>query len=176
MATRLDIALLESQLLAHCDPELPGDQIDVRDHLGNRMLDLDPRVHLHEVVAAVLVDQELERAGALVSGRPGALRGCLHDVVADSLAEEWRRRLLDDLLMPALERAVAVADGVDMTVRVGQDLDFDVAWLVQIALDVDVAVAERRFGLGLGHRQLANQLALTWRRRASPGRHRRPLP
>ena len=122
------------------------------DHLGDRMLDLDTRVHLHEVVAAILVDQELERARALVPGCSGSLRGCLHDVVADSLAEEWRRRLFDDLLMPALERAVAVADRVDMAVRVGQNLDFDVSGFVQVALDVHVAVAEGGFGFGLGHR------------------------
>ena len=48
----------DQQLLAH--------QVDAGDQFGHRMLDLDARVHLDEVEAAVLV-QELEGAGAAVA-------------------------------------------------------------------------------------------------------------
>ena len=44
-------------------------------HLGDRMLDLQPRVHLEEIEAAVLVEQELDRAGVGVADRPGDRRG-----------------------------------------------------------------------------------------------------
>ena len=39
------------------------------DHLGDRMLDLQPGVHLEEVERAVLVEQELDRAGVRVADR-----------------------------------------------------------------------------------------------------------
>ena len=44
-------------------------QVDAGHHLGDRMLDLQPRVHLEEVEAAVLVEQELDRAGVGVADR-----------------------------------------------------------------------------------------------------------
>ena len=49
------------------DAQLPLDQVDAGDRLGHRMLDLQPRVHLHEVELAVGVEQELDRAGADVA-------------------------------------------------------------------------------------------------------------
>ena len=51
-ALRQWIAVREADLLAH--------EIETGHHLGHRVLDLDARVHLHEVEAAVLVEQELE--------------------------------------------------------------------------------------------------------------------
>ena len=44
------------------DPHLGLDQVDVGDLLGDRVLDLDPRVHLDEDVPAGRVDQELDGA------------------------------------------------------------------------------------------------------------------
>src|SRR5437773_8820121 len=42
--------------------------VEVGRHLGDRVLDLDARVHLHEVERAVLVEQELDRPGPDVDG------------------------------------------------------------------------------------------------------------
>ena len=53
------------------------DQVDVGDLLGDRVLDLDPRVHLDEHVAAVGVEQELDGAGVEVAdlrGEPDRVR------------------------------------------------------------------------------------------------------
>src|SRR5262245_26867923 len=33
---------------------------------------------------------------------------------------------------------------------IAQHLDFDVAWLFEIAFEIDITIAERRLGLGLG--------------------------
>ena len=59
----------ERQRLAGGDAELPLDQVEAGDRLGHRVLDLQPRVHLHEVEGAVRLEQELDRAGALVGDR-----------------------------------------------------------------------------------------------------------
>ena len=45
------------------------------DHLGDRVLDLDARVHFDEVVVAVAVDDELDRAGVGVIGRSDESHG-----------------------------------------------------------------------------------------------------
>jgi len=52
--------------------------------------------------------------------------------------------------VPALDRAVARAEVDDVAVLVGEDLDFDVARLFDVLLDVDLRAAERRLGFGLG--------------------------
>ena len=58
-----DVALAERQLLAGGDADLLLDDVDAGDELGDRVLDLHPRVHLDEVELVVLVE-ELEGAGA----------------------------------------------------------------------------------------------------------------
>ena len=63
------------------------------------------------------------------------------------VGEERRGRLLDQLLVPALQRAVAGGDDDDVAVQVGQALGLDVARLVEVALDEALAAAERRDGL-----------------------------
>ncbi len=49
--------------------DLHLDQVDAGDLLGHRVLDLDARVHLHEVEVLVGIDEELHRAGVLVADR-----------------------------------------------------------------------------------------------------------
>ena len=57
-----------SIVLAGRDAELQLDDVEARDRLGDRMLDLDPAVQLEEVDVGA-VDEELGRAGALVADR-----------------------------------------------------------------------------------------------------------
>src|SRR4051794_12874016 len=52
--------------------------------------------------------------------------------------------------MAALEGTVAIPARDDLTVRIGQDLDFDVAWPVDELLDVDARVLESSLGLVFG--------------------------
>ena len=80
-AVKLYVGLRHPELGAGGDSDLLEDQIDVGDHLGHRMLDLDARVHLDEVELAVLV-QELHGADALVSHLALRLGDGLADLVA----------------------------------------------------------------------------------------------
>ena len=102
-------------------------EVDAGDHLGDRMLDLDARVHLDEVELAVLV-QELERAGAAVadcacrprrSARPSsrAARRVMPGAGASSMTFWWRR-CIEQSRSPRW---------IDVAVAVGQHLDLDVA-------------------------------------------------
>ena len=52
---RGDLVLRHRQLLAAGDADLPLDEVDAGDHLGDRVLDLQPGVHLEE--------EELARPG-----------------------------------------------------------------------------------------------------------------
>ena len=51
-----ELLLTERQLPAGGDPQLLGDEVDAGHHLGDRVLDLDARVHLDEVERPALVE------------------------------------------------------------------------------------------------------------------------
>ena len=134
--------LRERQLLAGGDADHQLDQVEPGDALGHRVLDLQPGVHLEEVEALVLADHELHRAGALVVHRPGERHRLLAHRLARRVADEGRRRLLDHLLVAALDRALALVQVDDVAVRVAEHLDLDVARLLDELLDEDAVVAE----------------------------------
>jgi hypothetical protein len=62
-----EIRLAEWQGLALGDANLQLDEIDAGRHLGDRVLDLQPRIHFQEVRPSLRVHQELERARVYVA-------------------------------------------------------------------------------------------------------------
>ena len=101
----------QRERLAGGDAQLLLDEVDAVDQLGHRVLDLQPRVHLEEEeLAGVAGRDELDRAGAVVAARPRERdRGRAHPR-AQRGVDDGRRRLLDDLLVAALQRALALAE------------------------------------------------------------------
>ena len=87
-----------------------------------------------------------------------------------------RRRLLDQLLVASLERAVPLPDGDDAARCVTQQLDLDVARRPDDPLQVDRAVAERGQRLGRAGGQRGGQIRRASRPVACPVPHRRPRP
>ena len=104
-----DVALAVAQLQARGHADLLLHDVDAGDHLGHRVLDLHARVHLDEVELVVLVE-ELEGAGAAVADLAAGVRAALADALDEARLDAGRRRLLDDLLVAALHRAVALAE------------------------------------------------------------------
>ena len=147
-AERLQIGLREAEPLTGCDTNLFFDQVDPVHHLGNRMLDLDAGVHLHEVDVGS-VDQKFERAGVgVLHGSRGGDRDIMQ-TVAHRRIQCGRRRFLDELLVRwLLHRTVAFAEVHDIAVLIAQHLHFDVPRGADQLLDVHAAIFERRFGFG----------------------------
>ncbi len=125
--------------------KLLADEVEVRHELGHAVLHLEARVHLEELERAIGIEQELRGRGVAQArrrgdprprarGRAGAVRG----------REPRRGRLLDQLLMAPLHRAVALAERDHLAGRVAEQLDLDMARRRDLALEVDRAVAERR--------------------------------
>src|SRR2546421_4893953 len=112
------------------------------------MLGRKRRVELDEGERSVRSDEELERARIAVADvQARALRGGLH-LLAKLRVERRRGRLLDQLLVPPLDRALPLAARQYAAVRVAHDLDLDVPRRGDRLLDVERAVPERRVGLG----------------------------
>ena len=101
---------LIAQLLAGGDADHLLDEIDAGDELGHGMLDLQARIHFEEEEAAVLAGDEFDRAGGIVIHGLGERDRLLAHLAACCFVEQRRGRLLDDLLVAALDRAFALAE------------------------------------------------------------------
>ena len=133
------------------DPQLQLDQVEPGDALGDRVLDLQPGVHLQEVEASAVARRPgtppcRRRRSRSPSPRPP--RGVEQLARAAASLDQRRRRLLDDLLVPALDRALALAERPDRAVGVGEHLHLDVPAGLDVGLAEHRRVAERRLRLG----------------------------
>src|SRR5258706_2257936 len=102
VAIEVDLILVERQLFAECDAQLPFHQIDACDQLGHGMLDLQAGIHLDEE-NVLSVGNKLDGAGTGIihrgggPARGGAYRPALRGVKGRG------RGFLDYLLMPPLQ-------------------------------------------------------------------------
>ena len=139
------------------------------------MLDLEARVHLDEVELAVLVE-EFDRAGAGILQLAHRLGADLADLGALRVVERGRGAFLQHLLVAALQRAVALAEMDGLALAVAEDLDFDMARLLEIFLEIDRVVAEGRLGFGARGGHGDAEIAARRARPSCRGRRRRTPP
>ena len=141
MAVARDCRLVQRQPLAGRDTQLPFDEVESGDHFGDRMLDLQARIHLEEIELGA-IEQELDRAGAAITDclgrrhRRGAHRG------ARRVVQAGRRGFLNDFLVAPLQRAVALVQVHGVAVRVGENLDLDMPALLDETLEQHSIIAE----------------------------------
>jgi len=142
VAARRERVLAQRQRFAEGEPDLLAHQVDAVHLLGDRVLDLEPGVHLEEVEAALRVHQELDRPQRLVARRGDDRQRRFAEPAPLPGRHHRRRALLDHLLVAALDRALALADVHGAAVAVGRDLDLDVAGPDHQALHVHPIVPE----------------------------------
>ncbi len=142
MAVQSDFGLSEWQRLPVRHPQLPLHQIQPGDGFGDGVFDLQPGVHLHEIELAI-GEQEFHGARADVAdfGRHQKSGGT--HALANLLRQSGSGRFFDDLLVAALDGAVAIPQVDRMAVRIGEDLHFDVPGSRQVALHEECAVGKR---------------------------------
>ena len=108
MAADLNVVLSVRQRFARRDQQLRFDNVDSGDQFRHGMLDLNARVHFNEIKFVILV-QEFQGAGAAVADFPDRPGATLSHGFALLGGQPGRRCFLDNLLMPALHRAIALA-------------------------------------------------------------------
>ena len=129
VAIERHLLLGQRQRLAASDANLPGHQVEAGDGFGDRVLDLQAGVHLHEEEVATLVEQKFHRAGADVADGLRRLDRRFAHGAAQLGAQARRRRFFHHLLVATLDRAVALVEVQAVTVLVGEYLDLHVARL-----------------------------------------------
>ena len=148
-------------LLAASNAELLTNQVQTGNLLGDRMLHLQSSVHLKEGDGAVGADQELAGAGTLVASLAQNRAGRLVQALILLIAQVGGGRLLNELLVAALQGAVTGGNHHDVAVRIRQALGLNVAGRIQEPLDEALTATERGGSLansGLVH--LNNALAV----------------
>ena len=110
------------------------------------MLDLDAAVQLEEVEVAA-VDHELGRPRAPVADGAAERDRCVAHRLPQLLVDRRRGRLLEHLLVAALDGALPLAERDDGAGAVSEQLDLDVTRALDVALAEDAIVAERGSGL-----------------------------
>ncbi len=153
MADRLSDDL--SQRMAGGDQDLALHQIDPGNGFRDRVLHLNARIHLDEVQIAGFVHQELDGSGVGVADVAHGVAQAADHLLAQLRGHGGRRRLLQQLLVAALDGAFALAQDLDVPVLVGQHLELDVARRFDQFLHVNVGRSEGglRFLLGLGEKR-----------------------
>ena len=131
-----------AERLAVGDTEHLADQVDAGNLLGHGVLDLQARVDFEEGDGAILPDEELTGSGTNVACLTEDGLGRRPEQVFLRAGQVRGGSLLDELLVAALQGAVAGRDDNHSAVRVGQALGFHVPRLVQVALDEALAAAE----------------------------------
>ncbi len=142
MAADSHVLLRERQRLARGDANAGLHDVDAGDHLGHRVLHLHAGVDLEHVEVLLPVHQELDGRRTRVLRLADELRGAHAHGIALGRVDARGRGLLDQLLVPALARAVALVEVHGVAVLVADGLHLEVAGHLQELLDVHAAVAE----------------------------------
>lgn len=111
------------------------------------MFHLNTRVDFDEVMPAELVDQEFASTSVPVSDALRYLEGICEHSLSDILGQVHSRGDFDDLLVPPLNRAVAFEQMNAISLRISENLNFNVPWPLEEAFDENGAVAEGGLGL-----------------------------
>src|SRR5262249_62013063 len=104
------VGLFERQRFATGDPQLLRHEVHSRNHFGHGMFHLNARVHLQkEKLVAVVVKDELHRAGILIIDAPCQGRCGLANLIANVCGYRIGGSFLDYFLITPLRRTVAPA-------------------------------------------------------------------
>src|SRR6185437_2901163 len=94
--------------------------------LRDGMLDLDARINLDEEErAGIRIDEELDGAGVVQTHGPTDRQSRIENPLPQGRIEIEGRCNLDDLLMAALKRAIALEEMNEMAVLIAEQLHFD---------------------------------------------------
>ena len=156
-----DVALAQNrQLLSSSYSDLPLNQVKPGNHLSDWVLDLQSSVHLHEIVlVSVRIEDKLDCARIVITnGLRRSNRSFTH--LRSQICRNARWRLLNDLLMAALNGAVTLIHVHVVTVLVTEDLYLNVARMLDILFNDHVIVIKALLCLSLGSVELVHELLL----------------
>src|SRR5207245_8125378 len=116
--------------------------IGSRDHLYHRMFNLQTGIHLHKIIAVLVIYQKFKCAGIAVSYLFDCVNGFRTNFITQFVRQKWAWRFFKNLLMPPLARAIALAQVYTVSKIVYQYLDLDVSSMLQVAFEIQSVITE----------------------------------
>ena len=151
MADQSDIALAETQFFAGSNTDLFLNNVDAGDQFGNRMFNLNTRIHFDEIEFAVFI-QKFKCACATIADFLAGVGTTFTDTVNQSAGNVRGRRFLDNLLMASLHRAVTFSEPDSIFMVIGEYLNFNVTRVFKEFFHVNLRIAESGARFGFCHR------------------------
>ena len=145
MSALRQILLRPWQISSASDSDLRANEVHAGHLFGDRMLDLEPRVHLEEVEAsgiAVPFDEELHGSGVSISRLARDSHRRFTHSLPQRRSDRRRWTLLDHLLVASLNGTLALEQVDDVAVMIGEDLELDMPRLLDQPFNVERTVAE----------------------------------
>ena len=153
-ATDTQLILDQTQILQGLsggNTDLRAHQIHVRDLFSDRMLHLNPGIHLDEhMLTSTLtgsLQQKFHRARIAVAHRLSEGDRVAVQRLTHLIIEIRRRSNLDHLLVPALQRTIPLKEVDHITGTISEHLDLNMARPHHRLLQKDRRIAERRISL-----------------------------
>ena len=124
----------------------PFHQIDAAHRFGDAVFDLKTGVDLQKIkrLRDAIVNK-LHGSGRSVVDGLAETYGSFEKLLADSVRKIGRRRLLDDLLVSSLDRAIAFAEGQNLASAVAENLNLNMARHFDKLLEINSALFEIGF-------------------------------
>ena len=153
MAFDHHLALGVRQFLPCSGHDLGFNNIYACNELGHRVFNLDAGVHFNEIKLAVFI-QKLKGTRTPVAHFFAGRHTTLADAFNEFTGNARRWRFFNDFLMTPLHGAITLTQINGVFVVVGQNLNFNVPWVLQKLFHVyrRVAKGSACFGLGGLHR------------------------
>ena len=135
------------QRFSLCYEDLRPDDVDAGDLFCHRMLHLHPWVNLNEIkFLAVHIHQELNGSGAFIIYMGADFLAQSANLSPLCLGQIGGRRALNDFLVAALNRAIALKEMIDLAEFIAQDLHFHMASPLDHPLQIALTIAKGRLG------------------------------
>ena len=115
------------------------------------MFDLNPRIHLHEVIIPIAVKEKFHGTGGSIFNRFGGFHCGLTDFFAQLGSHNWRRSFFNEFLVTSLDRAVPLSKMNRFPFAVSKNLDFDMMRILDKSFDIQRVIFEARLRFGARH-------------------------
>ena len=159
MALQMNVALHKRQFCSGGHHDLGADDVNARDPLRHRVLNLHAGVHLDEVKLAVF-EKKLKGSSATIADFFNRRNTALANTFYEFAWNARGRRFFNDFLVAALHRTVALTEPDGIFMLVGQDLDFYMPGVLQEFLHIDLRIAKGCCRLGFCRLDRVDQRSL----------------
>ena len=121
---------------------MKSDEVDTGHGFGDRVLDLQTRIHFQECDRSVVADKELDGSRTPIVHMTSEARRSVVQRCTNVIGQADRRGFLDHFLITALHRTISFTEVQHLAFAVAHDLNFDMATLFDIGLNKHGRIAK----------------------------------